>query len=79
MTEIFEYESEWSKKYIKHDNRYGYIDCPYCGCHHYMDNYIDDYFEEDDHFRMECNHCEKEFEVEWKAESKNLDTFYINY
>ena len=34
--EIFEDESEYTKKYIKHDNRYGYIICPYCSCHHYM-------------------------------------------
>ena len=43
-SEQFEDESEYSKKYIKHDNRYGYIICPYCCCHHYMDNYIDDDF-----------------------------------
>ncbi len=78
MNEIFEYESEYSKAHIKHDNRYGYIDCPYCGCHHYMDNYIDD-FTESDRFRMDCDYCEQEFEVEWDAESKTLDTFYTNY
>ena len=75
MAEIFENDSEWSKKHIKHDNRYGYIDCPYCGCHHYMDNYIDDDFMNDEQFNMECNNCEKIFEVYWNAETKVLHTF----
>lgn len=78
MDEIFENDSEWSKKHIKHDNRYGYIDCPYCGCHHYMDNYIDDDFEFDDCFTMACDNCRKDFEVRWKAENKVLHTFYAN-
>ena len=78
MAEIFENDSEWSKKHIKHDNRYGYIDCPYCGCHHYMDNYIDDDFMNDEQFNMECNNCEKIFEVCWNAETKVLHTFYAN-
>ena len=76
--EIFEDESEYSKKYIKHDNRYGYIICPYCSCHHYMDNYIDDDFMNDEQFNMECNNCEKIFEVCWNAENKVLHTFYAN-
>ena len=75
MAEIFENDSEWSKKHIKHDNRYGYIDCPYCNCHHYMDNYIDDDFMNDEQFNMECNNCEKIFEVCWNAETKVLHTF----
>ena len=73
--EIFEDESEYTKKYIKHDNRYGYIICPYCHCHHYMDNYIDDDFMNDEQFNMECNNCEKIFEVYWNAETKVLHTF----
>ena len=76
--EIFEDESEYTKKYIKHDNRYGYIICPYCSCHHYMDNYIDDDFMNDEQFNMECNNCEKIFEVYWNAETKVLHTFYAN-
>ena len=67
--ERFEDESEYSKKYIKHDNRYGY------SCHHYMDNYIDDDFMNDEQFNMECNNCEKIFEVYWNAETKVLHTF----
>ena len=78
MADIFENDSEWSKKHIKHDNRYGYIDCPYCNCHHYMDNYIDDDFMNDEQFNMECNNCEKIFEVYWNAETKVLHTFYAN-
>ena len=39
--EIFEDESEYSTKYIKLDNRYGYIICTYCSCHNYMQTNIE--------------------------------------
>lgn len=40
-----------------------------------MDNYIDDDFMNDEQFNMECNNCEKIFEVYWNAETKVLHTF----
>ena len=43
-----------------------------------MDNYIDDDFMNDEQFNMECNNCEKIFEVCWNAETKVLHTFYAN-
>ena len=77
MADIFENDSEWSKKHIKHDNRYGYIDWPCRGCHHYVDHAIDFVFDFDYCFTMVCYHCKEDFEVRWKADTKELDTFYI--
>lgn len=76
ITEMFEDDSKWSEKWLNHDNIYGYIDCPFCKCHHYIDNYIND-LETDYCFTITCANCRKDFEVKWKADTKEINAFYI--
>lgn len=77
MSDIFEKENDHIKEYIKHDNTYGYIDCPYCCCHHYIDNYVEIEDEDPSSFKMDCDNCNKEFEVLWDGESRKIEVYKI--
>ena len=76
MSEIFEKESDYIKKIANHNNDYGYIDCPYCGCHHYLDNYVEpDNDDEPETFNLECDNCKIEFVVCWQPEFNKVEVY----
>ena len=43
-----------------------------------IERFEDESFMNDEQFNMECNNCEKIFEVCWNAENKVLHTIYAN-
>ena len=50
------------------------IICPFCKSHLDLEDYYDE-LDSSKIFFIECSECEREFEVSWDAEKKQLDWY----